>query len=139
MLRLSQIALPLEVDEGALVEQVARRLNIAPERIRDARVVRRALDARHKPRLLRIVTVDFTVDDEEALLREASIPQLTRVPEEAPLELLRARRPGRCARTSSSGASSGALVSCGTDALRSKASSSSAVKSAVTIRSNRGL
>ena len=68
MLRLSQIALPLEADEGALAGLIARRLAIAPERIRDVRVVRRALDARHKPRLLRSVTVDFTADDEETLL-----------------------------------------------------------------------
>ena len=95
MLRLSQIALPLEADERALAGHIARKLDIAPERIRDVHVVRRALDARHKPRLLRIVTADFAVDDEEALLRNASVPQLTRAPEEAPLELVRAHRPGR--------------------------------------------
>ncbi len=67
-LRLSQVALDLDEDESRLRHKVAEHLGIAAKEISDLRIVRRGIDARRKPRLFRIFSVDFEVADQVALL-----------------------------------------------------------------------
>lgn len=68
-LQLREVVLTLDEDEALLPSKVARELGIASRDLRDLKVVRRSLDARKKPRILRVFTVQFTVADEEDLLR----------------------------------------------------------------------
>ncbi len=88
-LRLREV--PLELDEGEdrLPARVAELLGIAPQALRRLRVVRRGIDARKKPRIRQVFTVEFDVDDEPALLgRHAHNPRLEAAPTPAPLPAL---------------------------------------------------
>ncbi len=95
-LRLREIALGLDEDESALRFKVAETLGLAAARIDGLRIVRRGIDARKKPRVLRIYTVEFTLPDEAAVLRRhAGLARLEAVAE-APLPELRSvARPHR--------------------------------------------
>ena len=66
--------IPLEwgEDPACLPLKVGRMLGIDPVRLRNFRVIRRSLDARRKPRLLQVFTVEFGVDDEAAALLQHS-------------------------------------------------------------------
>ena len=66
---LRDVDLPVGGDDRQLREKVARLLKIAPENLLDFKVVRRSLDARKKPRLRWVFTVEFSVDDDASLLR----------------------------------------------------------------------
>lgn len=68
-LLLREVTLALEEDESCLAVRVAAELGLAPGELGALRVVRRGIDARRKPRVLRVYTVRFTVSDEQALLR----------------------------------------------------------------------
>ena len=85
-LRLRDIPLTLDEDESLLAAKVGRELGIPAKSIGDLRIVRHAVDARRKPRVLRIVTVEFTVGDEAGLLvRHTGHPRLEKVlPVEVP-------------------------------------------------------
>lgn len=95
-LRLSQITLAPEEDEACLLERVARLLNLPPRRIGSLKVVRRGIDARRKPKILQVFTVDFECDDEAELLRrERGNARLGTAPAWCPPDLIRCRRPFR--------------------------------------------
>ncbi len=68
-LRLREVALTLEEDEGVLAQKVAGLLGINAAGITDLRIVRRGIDARKKTRILRVYTVEFCVTGEETVLR----------------------------------------------------------------------
>jgi hypothetical protein len=63
------VSLSLEQDESLLPVLVARELGMEPAALKDWKIVRRGIDARKKPRVLRVYTLEFSVDDEEGLLR----------------------------------------------------------------------
>lgn len=65
---LREVALSLEEAESLLPGKVGRELGVDPGGLRNFRVVRRGIDARRKPRVLRVFSVEFAVDDEEAFL-----------------------------------------------------------------------
>lgn len=74
---LRDIAIPWGDNEEALPAILAAELGIDPSRISSPRVIRRSLDARRKGRQLTILTIEFTADDEAALLRRhAANPRL---------------------------------------------------------------
>ncbi len=56
-------------DQTCLPNRTARLLQVDVGELRDFRVVRRSLDARRKPTLLQVFTVEFTVADEAGLLQ----------------------------------------------------------------------
>ena len=62
MFRIHNLALPIEADEAALKNAAAAKLRIAPEQLRDLSIARRSLDARKKPVLSYIYTVDVAVN-----------------------------------------------------------------------------
>jgi len=66
--------IPLEwgEDPACLPQRVGRIVGIDPGRVRNFRIVRRSFDARRKPRLLQVFTVEFGVDDETGLLLRLS-------------------------------------------------------------------
>lgn len=67
-LRLRDIALSLEEDEAVLASKVGRELGLDPAELSGLRIVRKAIDARKKPRVLRVYTVEFELKNEAALL-----------------------------------------------------------------------
>ncbi len=79
---LREISLGLDEDESALRFKVAEILGLAANQIDALLIVRRGIDARKKPRVLRVYTVEFTVTDEAAVLRRhAGLARLEAVAE----------------------------------------------------------
>lgn len=76
-LRLREVPLALDETESLLPGKIAAELGVAPRDIRDWQIVRQGIDARRKPRVLRIYTVEFSLADEEKLWqRHGSNPRL---------------------------------------------------------------
>jgi len=69
---LRDIALAWGEDESCLPVRVARLLGVAPESFTVFRIIRRSLDARRKPQLFQIYTVEFGLPDEAELLQRLS-------------------------------------------------------------------
>ena len=65
MIRLRDIALPPEHNAHQLQFEAAQMLHISVSKIRQLRIVRRSVDARKKPDIKVIYTVDVTVDGNE--------------------------------------------------------------------------
>ena len=72
MLRLTEIKLPLGHSPQALDAAIRQRLGIAPADLLGQTVVRRGHDARRKPAISLIYTLDVAVADEAAVLARAS-------------------------------------------------------------------
>lgn len=77
-LLLPDVVLQLHQDEAELPRIVAKQLQLAPGRLNEFRILRRAVDARQKPRVRRVYTVSFCVEDEAGLL--ARFPDLLQRP-----------------------------------------------------------
>jgi uncharacterized protein len=86
--RVSNLPLWLEEDEALVVRRAAERLGLSAEHLRDARVVRRSLDARKKGHARWLVNLEVEVEGE---IRGAPA-DVSPVPEPAPPPA-RARRP----------------------------------------------
>ena len=72
MIRLRDIALPPEHSVSQLPYEAARMLKIQNSRIRDIKLVRRSVDARKKPDIKIIYTIDVKVDgNEQKILRQS--------------------------------------------------------------------
>ena len=68
-LRLREVPLRLEEDEQLLPAKVAALLGIASAELLGWKIVRKGIDARRKPDVLRIYTIEFSHADEGALLQ----------------------------------------------------------------------
>ncbi|MGC1549581.1 MAG: NAD(P)/FAD-dependent oxidoreductase [Rhodanobacter sp.] len=68
MLRLTDIKLPLDHAEGAIVAAICAKLGIKPTALRSHTVFRRSYDARKRGAIALIYTLDVDVADEAALL-----------------------------------------------------------------------
>ena len=79
MIRIRNIILPAEHDRGALLYHAAQALHIRASEIRTLSIFRRSLDARKKPELHWVYTVDVTLRaGESRVLRQARSGQITR-------------------------------------------------------------
>ena len=65
MIRIRDISLPPEHDVNQLLYEAARMLKISGSRIRKLSIARRSIDARKKPDVRIIYTVDVWVDGSE--------------------------------------------------------------------------
>ncbi|MCI6995710.1 MAG: NAD(P)-binding protein [Eubacterium sp.] len=68
MIRISQIKLPVQHDASLLREKVCQQLKIRPEDIISIKIVKRSLDARKKPDLKFVYTVDVETGKERKIL-----------------------------------------------------------------------
>lgn len=68
MLRLSQLALPIDHDDAAMAPAICARLGISPDRLRGFTMFRRGNDARRKNAILLVYTMDVDVADEAEVL-----------------------------------------------------------------------
>jgi len=95
-LTLREVSLHLDQDEAELPRIIEARLGLASGVIRDWTVLRRAVDARRKPRVLRVYSVAFEVVDEaELLTRHAGDRRLGRWDSPPPVQLPLAGNPHR--------------------------------------------
>ena len=84
MVRLSDISLPPEHSAHQLPFEAARMLRVPNSKIQGVRIVRRSVDARKKPNVRIIYTIDVTVDGSEKKIlkqsgcKRASIAPATR-------------------------------------------------------------
>ena len=90
-LRLRDLSLPLDEEETALIDRVALNLEVEPSQISALQVVRQAIDARKKPRVVRVYTVEFSLPRTARLVAavaenarleeviETPLPALTRI------------------------------------------------------------
>ena len=81
MIRISEIALPLDVQGDAVMpylrKQAAKRLKIPENQIRQLSLVKRSVDARKKQNVLFRCTVDVTVEREQAVFAKARDNKMT--------------------------------------------------------------
>lgn len=79
MLRISQIKRNAEKGEQGLKRAAAKELRIREEEIQNLRICKRSLDARKKPELYYVYTVDVEVNDEEKYCEDV---KATKLPEQ---------------------------------------------------------
>ena len=65
MIRIRDIMLPPEHDANQLIYEAARLLKVSPSKIRKLRLVRRSVDARKKPDVKIVYTVDVAIEGSE--------------------------------------------------------------------------
>lgn len=81
MIRIRDILLPPEHNEHQLVYEAARLLKISNSKIRRLRLVRRSVDARKKPDVKLVYTVDVAVEGNEAkILKQSGCKKATLAP-----------------------------------------------------------
>ncbi len=81
MIRLRDISMPPEHQSAQLQYEAARMLRVSPSVIRQLRIVRRSVDARKKPEVRIIYTVDVAVEGSEAkILRHAGCKRASAAP-----------------------------------------------------------
>ena len=76
MLRISQIKRNAEKGEQGLKHAAAKELRIREEEIQNLRICKRSLDARKKPELYYVYTVDVEVNDEEKYCEDVKATKL---------------------------------------------------------------
>ena len=81
MIRLRDISMPPEHSESQLLFEAARLLRLSPSKIREVKLVRRSVDARKKPEVKIIYTLDVTVEGSEAkILKHAACKRAAPAP-----------------------------------------------------------
>ncbi|MCW8347245.1 NAD(P)/FAD-dependent oxidoreductase [Vibrio sp. ZSDZ65] len=70
MIRLTEIKLPLDHEEDAILAAIAKKLNIPSEQVLSFNMFKRGYDARKKSKILLIYTLDVVVDNEAQLLEQ---------------------------------------------------------------------
>ena len=79
MIRIRDLILPPEHDRKALLISAARALHVKPSEISSLQIFKKSLDARKKPALRWVYTVDVTVSgDEDRLLRKNRNKKITK-------------------------------------------------------------
>ena len=70
MIRISELKLPYDHDEAALLKKIRKKLNIKDDNAFEYTIAKRSLDARKKPELYYIYTVDVKTKDEKKILKK---------------------------------------------------------------------
>ncbi|MGL5408013.1 MAG: hypothetical protein ACRDAP_04690, partial [Shewanella sp.] len=78
MIRLTELKLPLDHEQGALLDAIAAKLKIPAQQVLSFNLFRRSYDARKKSDIQLIYTVDVVVENPEALLAKFSKDQQVR-------------------------------------------------------------
>lgn len=72
MIRINQIKLPIEHTDAQLHKKVCKALRISKNQILELSVAKRSIDARKKPELQYVYSVDVTVADEASILKKVN-------------------------------------------------------------------
>lgn len=78
MIRVSQIKLPMQHTDRQLIHKAAKLLRTEPSQIQEWNIVKKSIDARKKPELSCVYTLDVRVADEEKILRRCHLDQIKR-------------------------------------------------------------
>lgn len=70
MLRIQQLKLDIQAEEKDLISAAAKALHVAPGRIQSLKIRKRSIDARKKPQIFYVYTVDVSVEKERAVLKK---------------------------------------------------------------------
>ena len=81
MLRITELRLALDHAPDALREAIARKLKIAPASLEKLQVVKRGHDARKKPKIFYVYTVDVAVRGEDEILARLKDPHVKKAPD----------------------------------------------------------
>lgn len=81
MIRVNQIKLPLSHGREDVLYKTAKVLRVAPEKILSWRIVKRSIDARKKPEIVVIYSVDVCVEAQDRVLRACRSKQVQAVDE----------------------------------------------------------
>ncbi|WP_025557501.1 NAD(P)/FAD-dependent oxidoreductase [Vibrio parahaemolyticus] len=83
MIRINEIKLPLDHEEGALLDAITKKLGIPAEKVISFNVFRRGYDARKKTNIHLIYTLDIIVEGDETVLlaKFASDPHVRQTPD----------------------------------------------------------
>lgn len=84
MVRISNLILPLDMDEDLLRKRAAKVLGVSQGRLRSCTPVRQSIDARKKDHVRYVMTVDVALSNEADVVRKANSPQIQLRKEEAP-------------------------------------------------------
>lgn len=82
MIQIRQLKLPVDHGREDLKKKAAKALRVRPEEILELHVMKQSLDARKKPELFYIYTVNVKVRGEAKVLKKSSGPQILMAPEE---------------------------------------------------------
>ena len=91
MIRIRDIALPPEHNAHQLQFEAAQLLRVSNSKVRNLRIVRRSVDARKKPDVKIIYTIDVTVEGNESKILRASGCKRASI---APVSYYKAPKPG---------------------------------------------
>ncbi|MCI7275758.1 MAG: NAD(P)-binding protein [Lachnospiraceae bacterium] len=81
MIRISSISVPAVHTMEQVRKKVCKTLHIRPEQIKNIRIAKRSIDARKKPDVRYIYTVDVETDCEKLLLKQAEKLRIVKTPE----------------------------------------------------------
>lgn len=81
MIRVNQIKVPLSHGREDVLYKTAKVLRVAPEKILSWRIVKRSIDARKKPEIVVIYSVDVCVEAQDRVLRACRSKQVQAVDE----------------------------------------------------------
>ena len=90
MIRIREIALPPEHNPAQLGFEAARLLKVANSKVRQVKIIRRSIDARKKPDVKVMYTIDVTVDGNESKILKQSGCKRAAI---APVSFYRAPKP----------------------------------------------
>ena len=71
MIRVSQLKLPIEHNEEQFCQKIEKSLKIKKDQIKKLQIVKKSIDARKKPDVSIVYSVDVWVDNEEKILKHS--------------------------------------------------------------------
>ena len=79
MIRVNQVKLPLSHGQEDIIKKTAKILRIAPEKILSWKVVKKSIDARKKPDITVVYSIDVHVDEQDRILERCRSKQVQAV------------------------------------------------------------
>ena len=77
MIRINQIKMPLHHDAAALEQKIRKRLGLSGGQELRYRIIRKSIDARKKPELSLVYSVEVSASGEEKIIKRANDPNVT--------------------------------------------------------------
>lgn len=72
MIRINQIKLPIHHKKEELEQKIRKALKIAPEQLKEYHIAKKSIDARKKPELFYVYSVDVVANDEPKILKRVN-------------------------------------------------------------------
>ena len=77
MIRINQIKMPLHHNAAALEQKIRKRLGLSGDQELRYRIIRKSIDARKKPELSLVYSVEVSTSGEEKIIKRANDPNVT--------------------------------------------------------------